>query len=224
MNKQQIISIIEKHKKLFRVALGLFNKVPFNNSWGGVKPNIGLSIVKGCKIVNQGHNNRIIIGDYSRLLDCTLTIRGNNNIIRVGDRCTCKQAVFCIEDNSNVIELGNETSLCGQIQLAAIEHTTIKIGEKCLFSSKIDIRTGDSHSLVQKGTAKRLNYSSSIDIGNHVWVGTGVTILKGTSIAENCMVGACSLLCKQYSNPNCVIAGVPAKEVKRNIDWLAERI
>lgn len=206
------------------MALGLFNKVPFNNSWGGVKPNIGLSIVKGCKIVNRGQNNRIIIGDYSRLLDCTITIRGNDNIIRIGSRCTCKQAVFCIEDNSNVIELGNETSLCGQIQLAAIERTTIKVGERCLFSSKIDIRTGDSHSLVQKGTAKRLNYSASIDIGNHVWVGTGVTILKGTSIAENCMVGASSLLCKRYSNPNCVIAGVPAKEVKRNIDWMAERI
>lgn len=93
-----------------------------------------------------------------------------------------------------------------------------------MLSSKIDIRTGDSHSLIQKGTRKRLNPSVSVKIGDHVWIGTGVTILKGTSIAENCMVGAASLLCKQYSNPNCVIAGVPAKEVKHDIDWMAERI
>lgn len=93
-----------------------------------------------------------------------------------------------------------------------------------MLSSKIDIRTGDSHSLIQQETRNRLNYSESVKIGDHVWIGTGVTVLKGTSIANNCMVGAASLLCKRYLNPNCVIAGVPAKEVKRNIDWIAERI
>ena len=61
-------------------------------------------------------------------------------------------------------------------------------------------------------------------IGNHVWIGTRVTILKGTTVAENCMVGAASLLCKSYTAPNCVLAGVPANEVKHDVDCLAERI
>lgn len=169
-------------------------------------------------------NNRIIIGDYSRLTGCSINISGSNNTIYIGNRCVCNQANFCIEDDNNSIQLGEHTALCGTIDLAAIEGTKIEIGKDCLFSSKIDIRTGDSHSLIQKGTRNRLNRSSSVKIGDHVWIGTGVTILKGTSIAENCMVGAASLLCKQYSNPNCVIAGVPAKEVKRNIDWKEERI
>ena len=80
------------------------------------------------------------------------------------------------------------------------------------------------YQLIQKEIKKRLNPSASVKIGNHVWIGTNVTILKGTSVAENCTVGAASLLCKQYLNPNCVIAGVPAKEVKQDIDWMAERI
>ena len=181
-------------------------------------------MLRRCKIVNRGQNNRIIIGDYTRLVDCVITIRGNNNTILIGDKCVCRQATFCIEDDNNSIEIGERTALCGQIQLAAIESTNIKIGRECLFSSRIDIRTGDSHSLIQQGTRKRINQSVSIDIGDHVWIGTGVTILKGTSIAENCMVGAASLLCKSYTNPHCVIAGVPAKEVKYDIDWLAERI
>lgn len=191
---------------------------------GGVKPDIGLSLLKKCRIVNRGMNNRIIIGDYSRLTGCSINISGSNNTIYIGNRCVCNQANFCIEDDNNSIQLGEHTALCGTIDLAAIEGTKIEIGKDCLFSSKIDIRTGDSHSLIQNGTRNRLNRSSSVKIGDHVWIGTGVTILKGTSIAENCMVGAASLLCKQYSNPNCVIAGVPAKEVKRNIDWMEERI
>lgn len=224
MNKQKILEIAGRHSKLFRAAFSVVNKFPFNNSWGGVKPDIGLSLLKKCRIVNRGMNNRIIIGDYSRLTGCSINISGSNNTIYIGNRCVCNQANFCIEDDNNSIQLGEHTALCGTIHLAAIEGTKIEIGKDCLFSSKIDIRTGDSHSLIQKGTRNRLNRSSSVKIGDHVWIGTGVTILKGTSIAENCMVGAASLLCKQYSNPNCVIAGVPAKEVKRNIDWKEERI
>ena len=224
MNNQKIIGMIDNHKALFRVAFAMVNRIPFNNSWGGVKPDIGLSLLKGCKIVNRGANNRIVIGDYSRLINCTITISGSNNTIYIDNRCVCNHASFWIEDDNNSIRLGEHTALCGAIGLAAIEGTEIEIGKDCLLSSKIDIRTGDSHSLIQQGTKKRLNYSASVKIGNHVWIGTGVTILKGTSIADNCMVGAASLLCKQYSNPNCVIAGVPAKEVKRNIDWIDERI
>lgn len=224
MNKQKIIEMIDNHRKIFRVAFAMANRIPFNNSWGGVKPDIGLSLLKGCKIINRGANNRIVIGDYSRLINCTITISGSNNTIYIDNRCVCNHASFWIEDDGNSIRLGEHTALCGEIQLAAIEGTEIEIGKDCLFSSKIDIRTGDSHSLIQQGTRNRLNYSASIKIGDHVWIGTGVTVLKGTAIANNCMVGAASLLCKQYSNPNCVIAGVPAKEVKGNIDWMAERI
>lgn len=224
MDKQKILEMLDRHRKLFQVAFAVVNRIPFNNSWGGEKPDIGLSLLQNCKIVNRGANNRIIIGDYSRLTNCTITISGSNNTIYIGNRCVCNHASFWMEDDNNTILLGEHTALCGAIQLATIEGTEIEIGKDCLFSSKIDIRTGDSHSLIQQGTRNRLNPSASIKIGDHVWIGTGVTVLKGTSITDNCMVGAASLLCKQYSNPNCVIAGVPAKEVKSNVDWMAERI
>ena len=71
---------------------------------------------------------------------------------------------------------------------------------------------------------ERINPSLSIGIGDHVWVGTKVTMLKGTQVPRDCVVGAGSLLCRAYEHPNCVIAGVPAKEVKQDIDWMRERI
>ena len=36
--------------------------------------------------------------------------------------------------------------------------------------------------------------------------------------------GACSLLCKEYREENCVLTGVPGKVVKQGIDWKKERI
>lgn len=224
MNKTGLIDRVNRHRTFFRFAFSAYNKLPFNNSFRGAKISFGLSYIKKCKIRSHGKNNKIIVGDFSRLIGCTISIRGNNNTIRIGDRCLCRNAVFCIEDDNNTIEVGDETAMHGEISLSVIEGTAITIGRECLFSSKINIRTGDSHSLVQKGTMNRINPSRSIDIGDHVWIGMGVTILKGTRIADHCVVGAASLLNKVYERPNCVIAGVPAKEVKENVDWVAERI
>lgn len=174
--------------------------------------------------MNKVSNNRIIIGDYSRLNHCTFHFFGSNNTVFIDEFCFCNQADFWIEDDGNTIHLGKHTSLSGKIQLAAMEGTRIEIGQDCLFSSNIAVRTGDSHSLIQCDTGKRINQSKSISIGDHVWVGTNVTILKGTHVPRHSVVGACSLLCKEYTNPNCVLAGVPAKEVKCNINWKTERI
>lgn len=180
--------------------------------------------MKGCKIINHGSNNRIIIGDFSRLNQCAFHFFGSNNTVLIDEFCSCNQADFWIEDNGNTIHLGEHTSLCGRIQLAAMEGTEIEIGKDCLFSSNIAMRTGDSHSLIQCDTGERINSSKSIIIGDHVWIGTGVTVLKGTYVASHCVVGACSLLCKEYREENCVLTGVPGKVVKQGIDWKKERI
>ena len=191
---------------------------------GGVKTKFGVSILRNCKIINKGENNRIILGDYTRLNGCTFYFYGSNNTIRIGSFASCKSAVFWLENDNNEIEIGEHTGLHGEIHLATIEGTKIKIGYDCMFSSKIDIRTGDSHSIIRRGTKHRINPSKSVEINDHVWVGTGVRILKGTAIPDHCMVGAGSLLNKRYVTPHSIIAGIPAREVKHDIDWLRECI
>lgn len=225
LDKGKLLDLLMRHKALFCLGFRVLNRLPFLNSYRGkLQISTGLSYLKGCKIISHGEYNRIIIGDFCQLTGCTIEISGSHNTIQIGSRCVCNEAVFCIEDDHNSITLGERTLLCGAIELAAIEGTAIEIGNECLFSKGIDIRTGDSHSLVEKDSGNRINPSKSIRIGNHVWVGRNVTILKGTSVPSNCMVGAAALLCKEYAHPNCVLAGVPAKEVKQDIDWVGERI
>lgn len=225
MNKDKIVQFVARHRKIASDSIKLCNRLIFNNkNRGGVTAEYSFALLRGCKIVNKGSNNRIIIGDYSRLNHCTFHFFGSDNTVVIDEFCFCNQADFWIEDDGNTIHLGKHTSLSGKIQLAAMEGTRIEIGQDCLFSSNIAIRTGDSHSLIQYDTGKRINRSKSIVIGEHVWVGTNVTILKGTHIPSHSVVGACSLLRKEYSTPNCVLAGVPAKEAKYNVDWKTERI
>ena len=46
-----------------------------------------------------------------------------------------------------------------------------------------------------------------------------VIFLKGTSIGDNCVVGASSIVTKKIEKSNVAVAGNPAIIVKENIDW-----
>ena len=46
-----------------------------------------------------------------------------------------------------------------------------------------------------------------------------VIFLKGTSIGDNCVVGASSIVTKKIEKSNVAVAGNPATIVKENIDW-----
>ena len=187
------------------------------------QPLAGQAANRPCRVTG-GRGNTLIIGDFARLKNCHFHFEGTGNTVSIGPWCSCEEAEFWIEDSGCTISLGAHTALCGDIQLAAMEGTDITVGKGCLFANAVRLRTGDSHSLLKKSTGARINPSKSITVGNHVWVGTGVTILKGVQVADGCVVGAGSLLAKAYSQPNCVLAGVPAREVKQDVDWAPERI
>ena len=82
----------------------------------------------------------------------------------------------------------------------------------------IFVRTSDFHSITdEKG--ERVNQSQDIIIGNHVWIGQGAYLLKGTIIPDNCIVGARALVSKPFRDTQSIIAGIPAKVVKENVHW-----
>lgn len=55
-----------------------------------------------------------------------------------------------------------------------------------------------------------------IYIGSEVWLGTGATVLPGVKITgKHVVVGGGAVLCKNIDEDNVVVAGVPAKIVKR---------
>lgn len=57
-----------------------------------------------------------------------------------------------------------------------------------------------------------INSSGAVTIGNNIYVGTQVTILKGISIGDNCIIGAGSLVTRDIPTGS-VAVGVPYKVV-----------
>jgi len=94
----------------------------------------------------------------------------------------------------------------------------ISFGEGCLISWENLFIDGDHHNIFDSD-GKLKNPPQNILIGKHVWFSCRCLILKGVTVADNCIVAAGSLLNSSYTIPNSIIAGSPAKVIKENISW-----
>lgn len=169
-----------------------------------------------------GNNNQIIIEDRCKIKDSSFFISGDNNIIHVSKDYSGIGVEFHIEQKCNELHVGHGTTMHGRgsrtVHIALDEGTKIIIGEDCMFSNDIQIRSSDSHSIVDLD-GKRLNQAKDIKIGNHCWLGLGCLLLKGTEISDFTVVAAGSICTKKYIEPNVILAGNPAQIVKRNVNW-----
>lgn len=120
------------------------------------------------------------------------------------------------------VSVGEDTTAEEFRILLLDSNSSVEIGRDCMLSSGINIWASDTHSIIDQN-GKLLNLGHSVTIGDHVWLGLDSKILKNTKIADNSIVGMGSIVTSEFHEPNCVLAGIPAKIVKRNINWDRKR-
>lgn len=217
---------LEKYISYLRLIPGIFRNRMYVRGVRVLRKNVfqGGKLICSTKVFSSGKDNIIDLSALGGLLSgCVFHFLGSDNHVVVGSNCHLTDVDFWVEDNNNTILIGDNCNMMGKTQLAVIEGTKIAIGNDCLFSSTISFRTGDSHSILNLD-GERINKSKDIRIGNHVWIGTQVLINKGVVVGDNCVVGNGSILTKPFTEQNVVLAGVPAKVVKRNITWDSRRL
>ena len=178
--------------------------------------------IMNTKFLIEGNNNRITIGRECDVRNSEFKIHGDGCEIAIGSKneIASGPAVFCASGNGAKIKIGSGNQFAwGNLNLTAEGETILSVGDGCLFSHDVFVRTGDSHSILDKETGERLNVERSISIGDRVWIAPFVRILKGASIKNDSVVGTGSIVTHPCSAGNVVIAGNPAKMVKENIVW-----
>lgn len=90
----------------------------------------------------------------------------------------------------------------------------ITIGHDCVIGENLVMRDNDGHSIC----GRKESNSSPITIGNHVWIGLNVTILKGVSVGDGAIIAAGSLVVKDVPS-KAMVGGVPAKVIRENVEW-----
>ena len=72
-----------------------------------------------------------------------------------------------------------------------VSQGNIKIGDGTIFGENVKIYDHNHRFNDITRPIKVQGYSvGTVEIGNHCWIGSNVTILKGTKIGDNCVIGA----------------------------------
>jgi acetyltransferase-like isoleucine patch superfamily enzyme len=170
-----------------------------------------------------GDRNRITVGKGCQLYNLKFHLRGSDHVIEIGSNCrVTRGGMFWIEDDHCSLTIGQGTTMV-DVHIAVTEPgSRVAVGEECMFANDIDIRCGDSHSILDAATGKRINFAENVSIGRHVWVAAHVVILKGVSIGADSVVASGAIVTKSCE-PGSLLAGNPAKVIKTGILWKRER-
>ena len=215
--------------------LKINKNTPYNDIYGN---NI-ISLSYALLSVN-GYCSKIKIG-CNNLVSSYINLKGNEHTVIIGDNCIFKPSACILETNSKLIigsnvkindlkiyidsyssvYIGDFSSLYSG-KLMSGRNQEIVIGNDCIFSWDITILGHDGH-LIWTTDGKCVNNTvgqirKSIILGDHIWVGGETSILPNTKIGSGSICGYKSLVKGNYPN-NCIICGIPAKVIKKNITW-----
>lgn len=217
---------LKSNPHLFKLA-AFFHNV-YNNTNRKISGNGNVIKLDGAFLKNVcfdivGDNNTVIINSRVKLFNTKIYIRGSEHRLLIGEDCYIKDGILWFEDYGCQIVIGSKTTV-EQAGLAVTEpKSVIKIGEDCMLAYDVDIRSGDSHSIIDISSNERTNYAKDINIENHVWIAAHVQVLKGVSIGSNSIIGICSVVTKNIP-ANSLAVGVPAQVSKTGVTWLRKRI
>lgn len=219
--------VLEKYTRLLMNGKKITKTIPKKKISGtGNALNIHKSaLLFNCTFDIIGNDNEIEINESSIFNNVTFFIRGSNHKVKIGKRIKFNYGgTLWMEDNNCEITIGDNSTF-EDIHIAATEpKSKIYIGKDCMFANYIDVRTGDSHSIIDMETNQRINYAQDIFVNDHVWVASHVSILKGVHIAKDSVVATRAMVTKPFDESNVLIGGIPAKIIKRNINWDRQRI
>lgn len=180
-------------------------------------------IYKKCRFMLTGGNNKVSISENVNINLLNVKIEGNNNTVIIEKGVIVKDQLYInITDSFINIKIDENTTFENNYITAADDYNYVNIGKDCMFAMGGGIVASDFHSIIDLQTGKRINNSSGVSLGAHVWVGMNSIILKNCSIGDNSVIGSCSLVVKNIPN-NVIAAGNPAKVIKEGITWKRER-
>ncbi len=127
--------------------------------------------------------------------------RGANCVI--GNRFNMRQNAILRVRKGATIKFGNNVSLGNNCIVAC--HDRIEIGDNVQLSPGVLLYDHDHDFRAPGGINEGKFVSSPISIGNNVWIGANTIILRGTTIGDNCVIGAGSVIKGYYQNGSIVI-------------------
>ncbi|MFD1326990.1 acyltransferase [Mycoplana ramosa] len=166
-------------------------------------------------ITVTGNNNRISVGNFSTG-GLSITVDGDGCEIHLGNLRFAKKLSVLAKAGAKV-SIGDKTSVMNASIFAI--GSQVSIGQDCMLSFPVNIRTHDGHGIYDIHTGNMVNQAGPVEIGDHVWIGMQSIVCRGTRIGNGSIIGARSYV-QNMTVPACSIAaGSPARILKHDVTW-----
>ncbi len=204
------------------------------NEVNGVINGYHVELSKGSKLI-IGKNCKIDKSVFIRLERNAVLVIENDCVINrgcilevYGGVCQIGEASYI--NRCSVIHLENSVALVESgfscrpaFQLGAGQYVVCKIGKDSMFSTDVRIQCSNSHNYFDLMKEENIGIGKQyvVNIGEHVWVGAKSNLLYGTDIGAGSIVGMGSLVKGEFPE-NVILAGVPAKIIRKDVAWIRE--
>lgn len=161
-------------------------------------------LLKGVPIIFNKKGASISIGE-----NCIIKSSFLSNLVGLYSR-----TIIVTRIPGACIKIGNNVGISGATLYA---RSGITVGDNTNIGGNVKILDNDFHPIEAEARLaddKEKIGTAPVHIGKNCFVGCNAIILKGSVIGDNCVVGAGAVVSGKFGD-NCVIAGNPAKIIKK---------
>ena len=203
-----------------------------------------MEIVKKLEDIASLKENSIIAGEGLSLKNSTITFRGTNKILYaeegvVLEGCSISfggdhAVVYLSKSNrpyrlsmnafrETTVFFGHDNYFNNKLTASVSEHQNLIVGNDCLFSLGISMRTADAHPVYSVDTKERISLSRSIFVGDHVWMAQDVLIM-GSEIGSGAVLRERMVATAATIPSNTLWAGNPARQIQKDVFYTNESV
>lgn len=166
--------------------------------------------IKNINIDIVGSGNTVVIKDGA-CIHGNIAIFGNNNSVYIDKNVKSSGNINIllgqnhhnfgpIHDSS--VHIGHSCTFESAEMIIKNSNAKIIIGNRCMFAFNITLYHTDSHPIFDIKTNAIINKVKTLSIGDHVWIGANVVLLKNTTIADDCIIGWGSIVSGKFDKPH----------------------
>lgn len=148
--------------------------------------------------------------------------RGIKSVLHFGERGVLViygRMAFCTEFKIRIdglLELGKNFDANNGFN--CICKGNISFGSDCLLGWDVTVLDSDGHRMAINGES--VKEMLPVNIGSNVWMGAKTTVLKGSCIKDNTVVGYGTLVSGSYDDNSIIVGGKGKSMKKDNIIWM----
>lgn len=157
---------------------------------GRIKLGEGVTLEPKSRLIANGENASISIGDHTTIYPYAL-LKTNGGKIDIGAASSVND--YCVLYGSGGIAIGPDVHIAAHVVIVASEHDYTKLGGPD-FSRDVGGR--------------------GVKIEKSVWIGTRAVVLDGVTVGTGSVIAAGAVVTDDVP-PNSIVAGVPARVIKK---------